>query len=258
MEKRAMNAGASDDEMPWIYDAMLDQRAPRAVAFAKQILDTAGPFLPARPLVAIDVGCGYGHTALELARHCERVVGIEPFPGPAQHAKELARTSGLTNLEIRRQSIHELRELDTFDLAVLDNVFEHIPDQRGALATLSAALRPGGVLFMLLPNKLWPIEVHYHLPFLSYLPVPLANRYLRLTGRGTDYTDASYAPTYFKLRRLLDAHPELSYQFVLPADVSLAAKGGPLHYRLGIAAIRRAPWLWAISKAFLVIAVKNG
>lgn len=237
--------------------AMLAQRAPRAVAFAKQILDTARPFLPARPLTALDVGCGYGHTALELARHCERVVGIEPFDEPAQHAKQLAAASGLANLEIRQQSIYELPERSTFDLVVLDNVFEHLPDQPGALATLAAALRPGGVLYLLMPNKLWPMEVHYHLPFLSYLPVRLANRYLKLSGRGTDYTDASYAPTYFKLRRLLDAHPELSYEFVLPADVSLAANGQALHYRLGVAAIRRAPWLWAISKAFLVIAVKN-
>jgi SAM-dependent methyltransferase len=237
--------------------AMLAMRAPRARAFAKQVLDTAAPYLPDRPLRAIDVGCGYGHTAVELARRCEHVVGIEPFDEPAQFARQLASESGLSNVEIRQQSIYELPERNAFDLAVLDNVFEHLPDQPGALANLSAALRPGGVLYMLMPNKLWPMEVHYHLPFLSYLPLPLANRYLRATGRGTDYTDASYAPTYFKLRRLLGEHPEFRFQFVLPADVSLATNGNALHYRLGVAAIRRFDWLWAISKAFLVIAVKN-
>jgi hypothetical protein len=45
---------------------------------------------------------------------------------------------------------------------------------------------------------------------------------------------------------------------VLPADLSLASSGGALHYRLGFAAIKRFPWLWAISKAFLVLAVKHG
>lgn len=237
--------------------AMLAQRAPRARAFAKQVLDTSGPYLPERPLSVIDVGCGYGHTAVELARQCERVVGIEPFDEPAAFAKELAAASGLRNLEIRQQSLYELPEREAFDLAVLDNVFEHLPDQVGALTKLSTALRPGGVLYLLMPNKLWPIEVHYHLPFLSYLPLTFANRYLQLTGRGQDYTDASYAPTYFKLRRLLDAHPELTYRFVLPADISLAANGNALYYRLGVAAIKRFEWLWAISKAFLVIAVKN-
>jgi hypothetical protein len=95
------------------------------------------------------------------------------------------------------------------------------------------------------------------LPFLSYLPLSLANRYLRWTGRGTDYTDASYAPTYWRLNRLLRARPELEYHYVLPADVALTTAGGSWLYRTGIAAIRRWPALWAISKAFLVIVVKH-
>jgi SAM-dependent methyltransferase len=234
--------------------AMLESRAPQARAFAKQILETVRPFVT--PRTVLDVGCGYGHTAYELARTCETVVGIEPYAELAQHGIELARDR--PNLEIRNQGIYELEDVSRFDLIVLDNVFEHLPDQPRALSKLSAALRPGGALYLLMPNKLWPIEVHYRLPFLSYLPVPLANRYLRLTKRGTDYTDASYAPTYFALRRLLAAHPELSYHFVLPADVSLAAGGGALHYKVGVAAIRRFPALWAISKAFLVVAVKHG
>jgi SAM-dependent methyltransferase len=235
--------------------AMLSSRAPQAAAFAKQILETVRPFIGA-PHSVLDVGCGYGHTAFELARHCDDVVGIEPYGELARHGAELARERA--NLEIRHQSIYDLPDVARFDLAVLDNVFEHLPDQPRALGKLVAALRPGGAMYLLMPNKLWPIEVHYRLPFLSYLPLPLANRYLRLTGRGTDYTDASYAPTYWGLERLLDAHPELDYHFVLPADLSLASNGQALHYKLGVAAIRRLPWLWAVSKAFLVVAVKHG
>lgn len=236
--------------------AMLQTRAPQAKAFAKQIVETTRPFLPARPWRALDVGCGYGHTARELAAHCEHVVGIEPYETLAAHAIELA--AGVPNLEIRHAGIYELDDIARYDLVVLDNVLEHLPDQPRALAKLSAALAPGGALYILVPNKLWPIEVHYKLPFLSYLPLPLANRYLELSGRGTDYTDASYAPTYFGMKHLLDAHPELTYHFVLPADLSLAAGGQALHYRLGVAAIKRFHWLWAVSKAFLVIAVKDG
>ncbi len=245
----------ADTQQGTIYDAMITSRAPQAAAFAKQIMDTVRPYLPARPWRVLDVGCGYGHTALELAPHCEHVVGIEPSD-LVVHAQQLA--AGVANVEFRRQGIYELPETSAFDLVVLDNVFEHLPDQPRALATLSAALRPGGAMYLLMPNKLWPLEVHYGLPFLSYLPLPLANRYLRLSGRGTDYTDASYAPTYFGLKKLLAAHPELDYRFVLPADLALTASGAALHYRLGVALIERFPALWAISKAFLVIAVKHG
>jgi 2-polyprenyl-3-methyl-5-hydroxy-6-metoxy-1,4-benzoquinol methylase len=234
--------------------AMLESRAPQARAFAKQILETVRPFVT--PRAVLDVGCGYGHTAYELSKSCESVVGIEPYEQLARHGIVLARER--SNLEIRHQGVYELEDVARYDLIVLDNVFEHLPDQPRALERLSAALRPGGALFLLMPNKLWPVEVHYQLPFLSYLPVSLANKYLKLTKRGTDYTDASYAPTYWGLRRMLDARPELSYQFVLPADVSLAGGGGALHYKLGVAAIQRFPALWAISKAFLVVGIKHG
>ena len=60
------------------------------------------------------------------------------------------------------------------------------------------------------------------------------------------------------MNRLLRARPELKFHYVLPADVSLTTAGNTWLYRTGVAAIRRCPWLWAISKAFLVVAVKHG
>jgi SAM-dependent methyltransferase len=55
------------DDRP-AYDSgpqhMLRQRAPRAAAFARQVLLTVRPFLslPPEQLSVLDVGCGYGHT----------------------------------------------------------------------------------------------------------------------------------------------------------------------------------------------------
>ena len=136
---------------------------------------------------------------------------------------------------------------------VLDNVYEHLANQEDALRRMHRALRPGGVLYMLMPNRLWPREVHYGLPFLSWLPLRVANLYLRWSGRGTDYADASYARTYWTLRRSL-RHHDWSWRFALPADPSATHAGTPLHYRLGMSAIRRHPALWAVSKSFLVVA----
>jgi 2-polyprenyl-3-methyl-5-hydroxy-6-metoxy-1,4-benzoquinol methylase len=185
------------------------------------------------------------------------VVGIEPDEGMATFARQLQAESGRMNLEFRHIGLYDLTEVGKYDLVVLDNVFEHLPDQPRALELISALLKPAGVAFLLMPNKLWPIEAHYHLPFLSYLPLRLANTYLRITGRGTDYRWASYAPTWFRLKRLLRARPELAHHFVLPADPTATMVGDALHYRLGMAAIRRFPLLWVISKAFLVILVKG-
>jgi len=239
---------------------MGEERAPLAHDFADQIVRTVKPFLADAPgqWRVLDVGCAYGHTALELSRSCASVVGIEPSAELASAAVALKQAAGARNLEIRTASVYEVEEVECYDLVVLDNVLEHLPDQPRALELLSRSLRPGGAIYILVPNKLWPLEVHYYLPFLSYLPLRLANWYLRLTGRGSDYTDASYAPTYFGLKRLLKRRRELSYRFVLPADLSLTTGGRSLHYRLGAAALRQFPPLWVVSKAFLVVATRKG
>jgi len=234
-------------------------RGPLASSFARQILTTCASFLskPANELAVLDVGSGYGHTALALARQCKSVVGIEPNLPLWRSACALQQDAGQENLEFRHTGIYELDGSEQFDLIVLDNVLEHLPDQPLALRIISDCLAPAGAAYILVPNRLWPLEVHYGLPFLSYLPLSWANRYLRLSGRGTDYTDASYMPTYWRLNDLLMARRELSFQYVLPADIRLAAGGSAWHYRLGVRAIRRWPWLWAISKALLVVVRKR-
>jgi SAM-dependent methyltransferase len=241
-------------------DAMRACSSILASNFAAQIVATTGPYLP-RPLVecdVIDVGCGYGYTSSELATLSRSVLGVEPSATLAAHATAVAAKRNLPNLTIRYGALDSVPAEPAFDLAVLDNVFEHIPDQPAALRHLATILRPGGAAFILMPNKLWPIEVHYGLPLLSWLPLPLANLYLRASGRGTDYADASYAPTLWRLRALFADQPEFDWKLVLPADISLTQSGGSPLYRMGVAAIQRFPVLWAVSKALLVIATRRG
>lgn len=237
------------------YWRVIDSTGGRAADFASQILQTTQPFLskPVHQLDVLDLGCAYGFTARVLAGTCRRVVGYEP----SDVLYEVARQARESNLQIEHKGIGDLDVVEEFDLIVLDNVFEHLPDQREALRRIARALRPGGAVYILTPNKLWPIEAHYGLPFLAWLPLKWANAYLRITGRGTDYTDASYAPTYWRLKRLLKGQPELQFEFVVPGNLNLTATGAALHYRVGAALIARIPALWAISKGFLVIAYKR-
>jgi len=44
---------------------------------------------------------------------------------------------------------------------------------------------------------------------------------------------------------------------VLPGDVALAQGGGSRLYRWGVAALRRCPALWTVSKTLLVVLVKS-
>lgn len=250
---------AADDRPAYDADflSMDAARSPMAARLADLVLRTCGSSLPRpeRELEVLDAGCGYGATAAALARRCARVTGLEPSRTLADRARQAA--AGLSNLVIRHGRIEELEDREAFDLAVLDNVLEHLPDQPLALERLSRALRPGGVLFVVVPNRLWPIEAHYRLPFLSWLPLPLANVYLRASGRGRDYADASHAPTLWRLRALLRGRPELDARLAVPPDLSGAMGGAAWHYRAGAALLGRAPFLWAVAKAFVVVAVKR-
>jgi len=238
------------------YDkgAMLLTRSEKGDAFARQALSTSRPSRGQQDdskIDVLDVGCGYGFTSAALAKYCNYVHGIEPSLALATYAVEAHR--GHANLSIEHADLLTWRTDRKFDLIILDNVYEHIPAQEEALDRIADLLKPGGAFYIVVPNKLWPIEPHYGLPFLSYLPLPLANKYLRLTRRGEDYTDASYAPTYWSLKRQLEKQGRLRYAFVLPADLSLTETGNAVLYRLGVAAIRAYPGLWSISKALLVV-----
>lgn len=240
--------------------AMLTERGPRGEDFARQILGTVANDLskPVSKLRVLDIGCGYGHTALALAKTCHSVVGIEPCAEPAHCAQELQRSEVASNASFYHATLETFQTSDTFDLIILDNVLEHLPDQFASLKRIESLLAPGGVLYLLVPNKYWPIEVHYHLPFLGWLPVPLANQYLRWTGKGHDYTDASYAPGFLKIIRLMNRHKTWTWRFALPANLAWTTAGAAWHYRWGIKALERFPLLWAISKAFLIVARKRG
>lgn len=239
--------------------SMRESRTPQAEQFAQQILRTTTPFLETETasLTVLDVGCGYGATSMALANNCHHVVGIDPSESLITEARQEAQSKGKSNLEYFRADIATWNSNQQFDLIVLDNVFEHLPDQRKSLQNIVRLLKPGGVCYLLMPNKLWPIEVHYHLPFLSWLPLSMANRYLKWTGKGTNYTDASYAPTYGSLKRMLSEVPGTEHQFVLPADLNLTMSGKTWAYQLGTRLIQTNALFWWISKAFLVVLKKT-
>jgi 2-polyprenyl-3-methyl-5-hydroxy-6-metoxy-1,4-benzoquinol methylase len=79
----------------------------------------------------------------------------------------------------------------SFDLAISNHVIEHVDDQILHLQEIARVLRPGGFCYLATPNFFWPVEPHFRLPFLAWLPTPaLRDSYVRRTRRGARY-DAS-------------------------------------------------------------------
>jgi SAM-dependent methyltransferase len=63
----------------------------------------------------------------------------------------------------------------TFDVIESMDVIEHTPDPRRYLAELRRVLAPGGVILLVTPNRVWPVEQHLNIAGPPWLPVGVAD-----------------------------------------------------------------------------------
>lgn len=145
----------------------------------------------------LEVGCGSGVITSMLSR-----LGRD---GVSVHAVDVVDTRiDRTGYEFQLVSGTTLPYADaTFDIVISNHVIEHVgtaEDQIHHLRELHRAVSPGGVVYLAVPNRWRLIEPHFHLPFLSWLPRSLGDRYVRATGKGTHY-DCD-PPSYRQITKL--------------------------------------------------------
>jgi SAM-dependent methyltransferase len=68
-------------------------------------------------------------------------------------------------------------------VVISNHVISHTRDPRAYLAESRRVLRPGGVCYLALPNKVFPIEPFYKVPLVHWLPGAAFYRTLRALGR---------------------------------------------------------------------------
>lgn len=104
---------------------------------------------------------------------------------------------------------------DSIDVVVFNHVYEHMVDADAVVSEIYRVLSPTGVAYMGLPNKLVLIEPHHRLPFLSWLPAALADRYLRAFHKGDHYYESHRSVP--ALKKMLRKFHLMDYSFSIIA-----------------------------------------
>jgi 2-polyprenyl-6-hydroxyphenyl methylase/3-demethylubiquinone-9 3-methyltransferase len=124
--------------------SLLVALTPPRVAYIHQVL-TQKMGLDPQGRRALDVGCGGGLMAEEVARMGCRVTGIDPSDSSLDTARRHAAEVGL-EIEYRHGTAESLPVGDgTFDLVYCCDVLEHVGSVDAAIGEAARVLKPGGI-----------------------------------------------------------------------------------------------------------------
>jgi ubiquinone/menaquinone biosynthesis C-methylase UbiE len=126
----------------------------------------------------LDIGTGSGTIAAHFSQIVDSLISVDVVDERVD-----------TSFDFRLVESESLPfEDESFDVAISNHVIEHVLKPQLHLREIERVLRPGGACYLATPNRLWPMEPHFHLPFLAWLPSRhLQDFYVRTTGRGRQY-----------------------------------------------------------------------
>ncbi len=173
----------------------------------------------------LDVGCGLGTYVRTFRAFTTHAFGVDV---DEERVAEGGRT--IPNLQV--SAAEHLPFPDrTFDVVVLNEVIEHVGDDRQTIAECLRVVRPGGRVVIYAPNRLYLFETHgiylgrrylFRLvPFVNWLPDPLRNVFC-------PHVRAYTAPG---IRRLFEGQPAriVYHGYVYPGFDNVVTR----HPRLG-------------------------
>jgi len=97
----------------------------------------------------LEIGCGPGHDLVDFSEQGWEVVGVEPN----KSAVEMGRRK--YDLTIHHGTLDEIAdrlEKSSFDVVLLNHVFEHIPNPRETIRYINEVIAPTGLVIIEVPN----------------------------------------------------------------------------------------------------------
>lgn len=135
----------------------------------------------------LDCGCGCGNY-VKIIRHRFNVdaTGVEYLEEKVARARQ---DTSIARWIIQGDLANLHYPANHFDAALLNEVIEHVPDEKRSLREIARVLKPGGILVVFAPNRLYPFETHgvhskkgkkalpVYIPGIPYVPVAIGRRF---------------------------------------------------------------------------------
>lgn len=141
---------------------------------AAKIIAVVSQFTDLSQAAVLDIGTGAGVIASDIAAKAKTVTSVDM-------TDERKTTDGYEFVQVNSETL-PFKDA-SFDVVIYNHVVEHVPHQQQHLAEIARVTRPGGIMYLATPNKFGPMDPHYKLPLVSWLPRSLAGQYVRLVRR---------------------------------------------------------------------------
>jgi ubiquinone/menaquinone biosynthesis C-methylase UbiE len=104
----------------------------------------------------LEVGCGIGTDTINFARAGAKVTAVDLSERSLEIAQKRAQIYGLNNITFIQANVEDLSQsmaTSLFDLVYSFGVIHHTPHPEPALSQMSAVLRPGGTLKLMVYHR---------------------------------------------------------------------------------------------------------
>ena len=152
-------------------------------------------FAPLEDVRFLDVGCGIGTYVKRVGELAKLSAGIDI-------SEKRLRESSVPNLVAAVSEKLPFKD-ESFDVILLNEVIEHVRDDRETLEECLRVVSRGGHVVIYAPNRLYPFETHGiyvgkrykfgNIPLVNYLPLRLRNK---LVPHAKAYTERDMRKLY--------------------------------------------------------------